>query len=283
MSAAQTLVDAFGLPEDGLYRGMPEAHYHRRILGVVSKSAITEFARTPMHYKAWVDGLVKDEETDALAFGRAFHCALLEPEKFSRSYAVAPYFGDRRFKGPKAERAAWVAKHQGCAILEADDGAAIEGMVGAIRKHPLASRMIGEGEAELTAIWTDPETKLRCKARADFYSKKLRMILDAKSCEDASPEGFRRSAFKYRYHWQHAIYRGGFAALGEKVEHFVLLAVEKKPPFAIGVYELDDRGVLIAHDRVRALVDFMGHCVRSNVWPGYSTSIETLETPPWET
>jgi hypothetical protein len=109
------------------------------------------------------------------------------------------------------------------------------------------------------------------------------MILDVKSTEDASPKAFARSIFKHRYHWQHAHYRAGFAALGEKVEHFVLLAVEKSPPYAIAPYAIDSVGVSIAFDRVRALMSDLATCLQNNAWPGYSTGIETIETPPWET
>jgi hypothetical protein len=131
---------------------MPEAAYHRRLLGVVSNSALKEFARTPLHYKAWVDGAVEDVETPALAFGRAYHCAVLEPEKFLRTYVVEPDFGDKRFKENKARAATWKAQHAGKTIIDADDDRRIAGMVASIRKHPIASRMIADGEAELTAI-----------------------------------------------------------------------------------------------------------------------------------
>ena len=63
------------------------------------------------------------EETEAMAFGTAFHLALLEPELFQESYVVAPDFGDLRAvegrttkeqgKANKMARLEWLDKNQG--------------------------------------------------------------------------------------------------------------------------------------------------------------------------
>lgn len=276
MSAAVTLPDW-----DGLKLDLPEHEYHRRILGVVSKGAIVKFAKTPLHYKAWIDGKAEDEETDALRFGRAFHCAVLEPERFARAYVAEPAWGDCRKTENKTRRDAWRALNGGKAIIDADDERRIIGMRSALRAHPLVSKMLAEGEAEVSAYWTDPETGLRCRARADFFSRAHRMIADVKSTADASPEAFRRDVFKYRYDWQHVLYRAGFAALGERVEHFVFIAVEKEPPYAVATYTLDSLGVSLAFDRVRMQMRRLADCLSRNEWPGYDAGIQTIETPPW--
>lgn len=282
MSAAVSLAPIVRMA-DGLHESVPPAVYHERVLGMVSKSALSEFARTPLHYLAWVSGIAENESTPALEFGSAYHCAQLEPERFASEYAVEPFFGDCRKTENKKNRDAWREANKRKTIISVEDDARIRGMTAAVRKHPLASKMLRDGKPELTALWTDKETGLRCRARADFYSPAHRMILDVKSCEDASPDGFRKSVFKYRYHWQHAIYRAGFAAVGERVEHFAFLAVEKKPPHAIATYTLDSLGVSLGHDRVRVLMRGMAECVATNEWPGYSPGIQTIETPAWET
>lgn len=266
---------------DGLHFGVPPAVYHERVLGLVSKGGLEQVDQSPMHYRAWVDGLVEDNETEALTFGRALHCALLEPDVFVNTYATQPEFGDCRFKENKAKRDAWRAENDGKEWLEVPVADAIERMVAAVHAHPLAGKMIRDGDSEVTALWRDGATGLRCRARADYFVAKRGMVVDVKTTLDASPEGFRKSAFNYRYHWQHALYREGFSALGVDARHFLFVAIEKKPPHAVGVYALDANGVSIGYGRVRSLMDRLAECVKTNEWPGYATGIQTLDTPPW--
>ncbi len=264
----------------GIHANVPHAVYHERRVGLVSKSALDLIDRSPAHYKAWVDG-APDEETPALAFGSAFHCALLEPERFAQEYAVAPDFGDCRFKANKTARDTWEAEHAGVVMLSQDDNAAIVAMAEAVKRHPLAGRMFRDGQAELTIRWTDEETGLECKSRADYYVRKLAMVADVKSTLDGREDAFKKDVAKYRYHVQDALYRAGFAAAGEPVQHFVFIAVEKKPPHAVAVYALDQDAVAKGYVAARRNIATMAECVRANAWPGYPSGIQMLSLPPW--
>ena len=93
--------------------------------------------------------------------------------------------------------------------------------------------------------------------------------------------GFTRAVTKYGYHVQNALYREGYAELGEQVDHFVFLAVEKSPPFAVAVYSLDDEAVGYGYRRVVRGRELMAHCLKTNEWPGYSNHIQTLSLPQW--
>jgi len=264
----------------GLRAGVPPSVYHERRVGLVSKSALDLINRSPAHYKAWVDG-AEQEETEALAYGSAFHCALLEPDRFEQEYAVAPDFGDCRFKANKAARDAWSAENAGVALLSADDHAKIVGMVDAVRRHPLAGRIFSDGQAELTIRWTDDETGLECKSRADYYVRKLGMVADVKSTLDGRADAFRRDVAKYRYHVQDALYRAGFTEVGEPVQHFVFIPVEKTPPHAVAVYALDSEAVAKGYAAARRNIATMAECLKRGEWPGYPTAIQTLSLPPW--
>jgi hypothetical protein len=265
---------------DGLHEDVPAEEYHERVLGLVSNGALDRLDQSPAHYRTWIDA-PKEEATPALFFGKAFHCALLEPSLFARIYAAAPEFGDLRFKENKAKRDVWRKENEGRIALSASDDEAIRQMCTAVTGHPLAGKMVRNGVPELTLLWTDATTGLRCRARADYYVEKYGMVLDIKSADDASPEAFRRAVFKYRYHRQHALYREGFSALKARAEHFVFVAVEKVAPYAVGIYALDANGVAIGYGRVRSLMDAMAECIRNDSWPGYAASIQTIETPPW--
>jgi hypothetical protein len=254
--------------------------YHRRTLGDVSKSGLDQLHRSPAHYKAWVDGRL-ERDTAALTFGRAFHCALLEPERFSAEYVAEPDFGDCRFKESKRARDEWRAENAGKTAIDSESHGVLRSMVDSVRLHPFAGKMICDGRPEVSLSWVDQETGLRCRSRTDYWVESLGMVVDAKTTEDASPDGFRRSVAKYDYASQDALYRSGFEAVGKHISHFVLVAVEKTAPFAVGVYCLDAEAIGKGYTRVRRGIDLLSECVRKNEWPAYGDRIQQLSLPNW--
>jgi exodeoxyribonuclease VIII len=264
----------------GLYPNVPFDAYLARELGMVSKSALDLVHRSLAHYKAYIDG-AEEESTPAFAFGSAFHCALLEPDRFAAAYAVEPDFGDLRTKIGKAARDEWRAEHVGALPLSDYDARMIAGMVGAVRSHPLAGKMIRDGEAEVTVRWKDAETGLQCKSRADYYVSRLGMVLDVKSTQNASEREFKRDVAKYRYFVQDALYRAGFAAVGAPIKHFVFVAVEKSPPFGVATFSLNMDGVAMGNEQARRGMTALANAMQSNEWPGYPVGIQQLDVPPW--
>lgn len=264
----------------GLHDAVPVGLYHQRIPGVVSKSALDLVHRSPAHYRAWLDG-AEEEATPALLFGAATHCAVLEPDVFARDYAVEPAFGDCRKTENKARRDAWRAANAGKLLLSPEDKAAIDGIVKALREHPLASRMLTEGASEVTLRWRDAGTGLECKGRADHYFPRLGLALDLKTTEDARPSSFRKSVANYGYHRQDAFYRDGFAAVGAPLEHFVFVVCEKKPPHLVALYTLDANAIRRGRLSVMQDMSTLAECFETDEWPGYSPSIETLSLPTW--
>jgi hypothetical protein len=265
---------------DGVHRGVPESVYHARILGVASKSVLDLVDRSPATYAAWLKGSER-EETDALRFGKAFHTALLEPGLYETAYAVVPKFGDCRKTENKKRRDDWRAENEGRKILEHEDAIAIAGMVRSIEAHPLASRMLRDGIPELTLKWTDPETGLVCKGRADYFVESLGMCVDVKTTDDARPGSFAKSVANFGYHRQHAFYEWGFSRCGSPVESFCFLAVEKRPPYLVALYSLDEAAVALGLEWSRRTLDKFAECVERGEYPGYSPEIETLSLPRW--
>lgn len=280
MSAATSLERTLAEYGPGLYPDIPEALYHARIPGLVSKSVLDKVDRSPAHYEAWLRGAA-DETSPALEMGKAVHCRILEPELYSRIYVVAPSFGDLRFKENKAKRDAWKAEHGTKTVLDPDDAAAIEGMAASVMAHRIVGRLLREGRPEVTARWKDRETGLECKLRGDWHVEKLATAVDLKTSEDARPGPFAASVARYRYHVQQAHYTDGFAEVGATLRHFVFAVVEKKPPYAVAVYSLDDDAVDRGREATRRNMATLADCIERGEFPGYSTSIETLSLPRW--
>lgn len=266
--------------ETGIRAGVPAAEYHRRDLGVVSKSALDELHRSPAHYRAWVDG-IEPAPTPALRFGTALHMALLEPERFGRTYVVLPDFGDLRSSKNRERRDEWLIEHPGTVALSLEHEQALLGMLESVMRHPTASRLIVDGDPEVTVTWVDEVSGLRCKSRADYFVRSKRLAVDIKSTFDASPRQFARDVYNYRYHVQDALYRMGFAACDAQIDHFAILAIEKEPPYAVAVYTLDEDAVALGYNAARCDIERLSECLAADHWPSYSDGVETLSLPPW--
>jgi hypothetical protein len=264
----------------GLHAGVPEDVYHQRVLGVASKHALDLVLRAPAVYRAWIDGLLDDADRPALAFGRALHCAVLEPERFDREYAVEPPWGDCRKTANRERRDGWRAEHAGKTFLPADDGARIRSMRTAVREHP-AGPFFVEGVPEVTLRWEDEDTGLVCKARADWWDRRTRRAIDVKTTDDARPFAFARAIEVFGYHVQDGFYTEGFEALGEPIHSFLFVVVEKAPPFLVRCYELDAEDVRAGRAKAREGLRTLADCIAHDDWPGYPEDIQTISRPRW--
>lgn len=270
----------------GIHLGVPEATYHERVLGLASKGALDLVRRSPAHYKQWIDGDPDasdddEDESRVFAFGKAFHCALLEPERFIEAYTVEPAFGDCRKKENKAARDAWRKENEGALKLTMREHLACRRMAESIRRHSRASKLLLGGQAEVTARWRDEDTGLECKARADYLVEERGLLVDVKTTENASYEAFRRSIANYGYHRQDAFYRAGFAAAGVKIEHFVFVVVEKTAPYAVAVYTLDEDGCAAGRLAVRDSLETLADCLERNDWAAYPEDIRVIDLPAY--
>jgi hypothetical protein len=261
---------------DGFHPDLPADQYFA--LERLSVSGAKQLLKSPLHYLT--DRTSPRAETAALRMGSALHCAVLEPEKYALEYATAPEC-DRRTKAGKELWAEFQAQAEGRTVLSAAEAEPVQMMANSIKAHPLAPKLITGGQAEISMTWTDPATGIPCKARADYYKPESGAIIDLKTCTDASPQGFARQALNFGYHMQGAAYLSGANELGAKVTDFVIVAIEKSPPYAIGIYRLSDAHLQLGHLRWLEACERYKECTETGQWPGYSDSITELELPTW--
>ena len=255
----------------GVYDVYTNAEYHAA--DGISKSDLDLIHKSPAHYKA-----ARHEDTPALRFGTAFHCAVLEHDRFNETYTVIE--GDRRTKFVKDSIKD--AEAAGKIILTADDFNALMGMAQTVFKNPICAALLRDSLKE-HSVFSELDG-VRVKCRPDGWNVEKGVLFDLKSTEDASPEGFARTVAKYRYHVQDAFYRYVVASATNCDADdlsFIFVAVEKKPPFAVALYTLDElaklQGWVSAREDLRT---FREASERDN-WPGYSPKIETLALPRW--
>lgn len=241
--------------------------YHA--IDAVSNSLISKILKSPAHARAYLDN--PPEPTKAMEFGTAFHSAILEAATFNDQYAV--FRGDRRTKEGKAEYESLV--NAGKRILTLDDMATIQGMQSAVFAHPAAAAaLMIEGEAELSVTWEDENT-MTCKCRPDWWIDST--LIDVKTTDDASPEGFMRSIVKYGYHRQAAWYLRGTGA-----KKFKFIAVEKSAPYAVGVYELDALSLSQGEYECDQALQMWANANATGQFRAYSDRCELLSLPDWK-
>jgi len=266
--------------EPGLIERLPFADYCA--IEAVNHSSLKHLARSPAHFKAAAEK-VDEADSKALRIGRAFHMASLEPHLFEECYVAKPEGIDRRTKEGKEAWALFELTAGHKEILAGDEYECATAMAGAVLMHPTARTVVNDapGLVEASFVWRDPATGILCKGRADRTVTSQRLLVDLKSTEDASPGAFQRSAFKYGYHRQMAMYLDGLAAVGHPMEGALLVAVEKTPPYALAVYLLAEDAISFGRSEYRTLLGILKSCQESGDWPGYPEDVQALGLPEY--
>lgn len=271
------------LPQPGVYADMPPEQYHG--IHALSAGGLKRLRRSPAHFY----GLQLDpnrppsEPTPAMQRGTLVHCALFEPERLAERYAVKPEGLDGRTKEGKA----WKDANAGRALVEASAMAQAQAMAAAVRALPDVAALFDDGaQAEVSAFWVDEATGELCKCRPDLVSPTGGgvILLDGKTCQDASADGFGRAIWNLDYHLQAAWYTDGYEkASGLHVHGFVFGAVEAEWPHVACAYMLGDDVLDAARRENRRLLDLYAECRRAGSWPGYQASagVQLINLPAW--
>ena len=243
----------------------------------VSKSDLTLFHQSPAHYKA------KDlkKKTVPLVIGAAFHAAVLQPEIYAEKYISMP-------EGVKGTTKAGIAIKEEAAIkdqtvLSWADSGIIADMRKAINAHETASKLLSfSGHSEISGFWVDERTGLACKLRADRIDSDNRIIIDLKTTVDARLEPFTRQLASLKYHWQGYWYLNGVSKItGIDHNDFVIIAIEKEPPYAIAVYRLDDAMIYLGNEEIKILLEEFRQCKEADEWPAYPIAMHNIAMPEW--
>lgn len=270
-----------------IVQDMPNQAYHAE--SAVGSSGLKLLRRSPAHYWAAYRDPNREpmEPTPAMKIGTAWHASIFEPAAFARDYIEIPEGLDKRTKEGKALWAEIEASGREPMAKSVMDQ--IAAMTAAAVAHP-AVRVIFQqgGAAEQSMFWTDAITGVKCKIRPDFAVMPCAMfpnglIVDGKTTEDASADGFPRSAWNYEYHLQAAFYVDGFQqVVGTKAPPaFLFLCQEKARPYATAVYSASDDLLQYGRKLYRAALDVLAQCERTNQWPGYPTTVAPMVLPAW--
>jgi hypothetical protein len=262
-------------PVPGVYADLPSDVYHN--IKAASNSRLSLLKRSPAHLRYELDN--PQPKSPALALGEAAHLCILQPDLFTGRYVVPPDC-DRRTKDGKATWAAFCADNAGRELLAADDHGRCRAIREAVMAHPFARKLLAAaGETELSAVWDDPASGVRCKMRADKVAQDWLTLVDLKTTRDASPDAFEKAIYNFGYHRQGGMYLDGMARNDRVYECYAIIAVETDPPHGVAVYQLDDAALEMGTAELRPLLAKYAECERSGQWGGYPTDIQWISVP----
>jgi hypothetical protein len=253
----------------------------------LSHSMLSCLAQNPMECKMrYIDDppSLPPKDSAAFAMGHAVHCLALEPNEFEERFAVPPKV-DRRTTAGKVAWAEYLADCEGKTILDDQDHADAMACVQALNSH-----------AQFAAIMAQPrrvevpfEFELfghKFKAKPDAIIDSMRLIVDIKTTDDASPHRWQWSAVDYGYHRQAYIYQQAVQLETNEWYRFIFAVVEKPKPSTRGIpptvalYELDSDTVRMGLEDACGLVLQYERRTKENDWQQpYSNGIVPLRLP----
>lgn len=214
------------------------------------------------------------EDTPSMAFGRALHCFILEPDQFSSRYIIAGDV-DRRTTIGKAE---WARlESSGLEIISSKEWSELNVLKTNITSHPLAKNMI-TGATKEEAIFGELEG-VKCRAKLDISNKGF--LIDLKTTQDASKDGFLKSVVNFEYNQQAAFYSDLYKNVKGESLGFLFIAVERSTGL-VACYTLDE--TLIEAGRAKyktGIAKYKYHQQNPTAHKGYSDTVETLDCPHW--
>jgi exodeoxyribonuclease VIII len=254
------------------------AEYHGRKTHLSSTNVRT-FNKNKKQFKyGLTHELVK--QTKAMADGTAVHSFFLERDNFNTDYVTKP--SDIKLNTKVGKE--WAQEHQGKIIIDSEFSSNLLEMEKSFMDSPakiIYNKNMG-GQTELSYFWDDLGL-VKGKCRPDWISDDGSIVIDLKTTIDASPIGFQKSISNWGYHLQLGWYLRGLQKLGLDSYDFIFIAIEKTPPFSVGVYRADQEMINYAMNKLDEIVPEIDKALAAQEFPDYTPEITSIGLPPWMT
>jgi exodeoxyribonuclease VIII len=227
------------------------------------------------------------EDTDDFTVGAYVHALCLDPASVEENFIMVGEI-NRRTKEGKAE---WEslqsrADRTGARVLTAELREKGELMADSVLRHPSATAILRAAhEREVTVIGEIGGRPAKAKIDGialvpcdDGLMESV--IIDIKTTQSADPRTFAADAAKFGYFHQAAWYTRLLRQHRQRVEEFVIIAVEKHPPYLVAVFRIPSVAVSVADRKIEEVAD-RWWCVKAGDRSGYSENIVELEPPKW--
>ena len=217
------------------------------------------------------------KESIAFDLGTAVHAMLLEPEK------------DLVVCGPETRRGkAWSdlyedCKAQGKLLLTEADYDQATAMSEACMKNFAANHFLTHSEliAEASFFAEDPEIGLELKTRPDGLLKDHGIVIDIKTCQDASPRGFEKAVRQFGYDIQAAFYLHVLNLCKIPAKQMIFICIEKDAPYVTACHELSEMYLRHAHNRMMSTMLDIRDAMETDEYITNWPDVNVIHLPSW--
>lgn len=266
--------------EPGTYYGLTDDEYDE--IDAMRSSALKRWKKSIAH------GLEYRREGSGWKavydVGKMIHDALLDPHDLREKYVWYDKTKGRRTKTYKR-----TCRDNGKIGIMPDDVERIQRIREEVDAHPTISNgMLTGGDAEVTLVWVDDETGIRCKARLDYMHRTDEglIVVDLKSVggrSSAHPDDVRRRIAKLDYELSASLYVDGCEQVFDKpVIDYVVLSVEKEAPYLCSAVALKDCDLECGRRQYKAGLANVENYEQGDPYHGYSVEIEDVDLPIWK-
>lgn len=319
------------MTEPGVYLGMPIEDYLKIEALSASGAKWLAVSPLDFWARSWLcPDPEPADETPFTELGKAFHTRICEGrETFAREYAEAldplDYPDDLRTNddlkaalkeagekvggtkldlterllainpnAPIWERrlALYQAGHEGKTLLAPEIIKRIEIAAAMIERHPELSKCFQGGVPELTIVWIDPESGVKCKARFDYvktraaielktFSNPLGKSIDSAIYGAIASRGYFVSAAHYLDAWPHIIEHAKAGRVFGGGDRDFLARLSPDPQY---VFVFQQTGAApLARGKIfpRGMVYDIGKIVVRDARETFKRCLETYGTDPW--
>lgn len=286
--------------EPGIYTDIKFDEYKR--IDAINHSTLKAFASTcPKIFKYHQDNGTLFKETEALIDGRIIHECILEPDHFDDKYVHTPIewepYRDKlppktvkkleekgddfmfrkntnAYKYIQALFKSELKEHQ--EPLDYLKWYQFREMRKSIQNNTACQKLFEGARFEVTLVWIDEVTGLKCKGRLDIDSEMRGYFADLKTTKSANPKDFYWDARRYNYYSAAAFYMDGAIQLGHKdFKAAMWLAIEKEEPYYVQPFYVRAGSDWIIEGRkwYRKQIEKLHYCKSTGDWHGYHDEI----------
>lgn len=276
-------------PEPGFYLGVPFPGYQS---WPYHNNSLLTYARQSMRHMQQAELDPPRNDTDAMRLGSLVHTAGLESLSLLERYVVLPdlaaeirrpdggtYANVKATKEYRERLAEFRRVNSGKEIISREEYSRMIEIIQSVSGNVVAEEMLsGDGTAEVSIVWDDDATGLRCKARIDWVRTDLFKFTDLKTTRDAG--AFEKSIENFRYHRQMAFYAMGLKALTGQDWEASIVAVETERPYGVRAAPMSIADMEEGTAEARELLGKIAEARRTNEYPCYENP-EAWRRPAW--
>lgn len=246
----------------------------------VNQSSLKKILESPAHYQAALKQRMVP--TPAMEMGTALHALVLDGEKaFEAQYVKKP----DGIKLTTKEGKEWKESIGRKKVLSTggkdDPWGSVQGMSESLRRlawfDPSQEDYIKHNE--VSVYWDEREVS--CKARLDRVLVDEGIVLDLKTTDSVEAELFTKKVVSLGYDFQAGAYSSAAEAAFGKPFRFYFVCVERKAPYTVAVYEVDEAMMSEGKYKFEKALGIYKKCKESDAWPNKEINIEKLSYPSW--